>query len=92
MLDAGWFGDAEREAHWTRQRGDWEQVNLRRFPHGLPWLAEQIHGLGLRFGLWMEPEGMGADSCLRRDHPEWEALRDGQPLPEPCLLYTSRCV
>ena len=69
VLDAGWFGDAEREAHWTRQRGDWEQVNLRRFPHGLPWLAEQIHGLGLRFGLWMEPEGMGADSCPRRDHP-----------------------
>ena len=85
VLDAGWFGDAEREAHWTRQRGDWEQVNLRRFPHGLPWLADQIHGLGLRFGLWMEPEGMGADSCLRRDHPEWEALRDGQPLPEPYL-------
>lgn len=85
VLDAGWFGDAEREAHWTRQRGDWEQVNLRRFPHGLPWLAERIHGLGLRFGLWMEPEGMGAESHLRGRHPEWEALRDGEPLPEPYL-------
>lgn len=85
VLDAGWFGDADGESHWTRLRGDWERVNHRRFPHGLAWLAEQIHGLGLRFGLWVEPEGMGADSRLRGEHPEWEALRDGKPLQEPCL-------
>lgn len=32
VLDAGWFGDAEREAHWTRQRGDWEQVKPAPLP------------------------------------------------------------
>ncbi len=85
VLDAGWFGDAEGGVHWTQLRGDWGRVNHRRFPHGLAWVADQIHGLGLRFGLWVEPEGLGAKSSLRAQHPEWEALRDGKPLPEPCL-------
>lgn len=85
VLDAGWFGDAEREATGPGSGGDWEQVNLRRFPHGLPWLAEQIHGLGLRFGLWMEPEGMARTAACAGITREWEALRDGQPLPEPYL-------
>ena len=85
VLDAGWFGGVTPESHWTRRRGDWDQEDRQRFPHGIGWLAEQIHGLGLRFGLWMEPEGMGVDSQLRREHPEWEALRDGRPLPEPYL-------
>lgn len=85
VLDAGWFGGVTPESHWTRRRGDWDQEDRQRFPHGIGWLAEQIHGLGLRFGLWMEPEGMGVDSRLRREHPEWEALRDGRPLPEPYL-------
>ena len=85
VLDAGWFGGVSPESHWTRRRGDWDQEDRQRFPHGIGWLAEQIHGMGLRFGLWMEPEGMGADSQLRREHPEWEALRDGKPLPEPYL-------
>ncbi|MGN0762477.1 MAG: glycoside hydrolase family 36 protein [Aristaeellaceae bacterium] len=85
VLDAGWFGGVTPESHWTRRRGDWDQEDRQRFPHGIGWLAEQIHALGLRFGLWMEPEGMGVDSRLRREHPEWEALRDGRPLPEPYL-------
>lgn len=85
VLDAGWFGGTSPDSHWTRRRGDWDQVDSARFPHGLAWLAEQIHGLGLRFGLWMEPEGLGPDSRLRRAHPEWEALCDGRPLPEPYL-------
>lgn len=85
VLDAGWFGGVTPESHWTRRRGDWDQTDYGRFPHGVAWLAEQIHAMGLRFGLWMEPEGMGVDSRLRREHPRWEALRDGQPLPEPYL-------
>ena len=85
VMDAGWFGGVTPESHWTRRRGDWNQEDRQRFPHGIGWLAEQIHALGLRFGLWMEPEGMGVDSRLRREHPEWEALRDGRPLPEPYL-------
>lgn len=84
-LDAGWFGDAASPAHWTQCRGDWDIVNRRRFPHGLRYLADYVHARGMKFGLWMEPEGMGERSRLRKRHPEWEALRGGAPLPEPML-------
>jgi len=86
VLDAGWFGDPSVEADWTKLRGDWDLVNGVRFPHGLAWLAAQIHAMGMKFGLWLEPEGMGEKSRLRREHPEWEATRkDGLPQPYLCL-------
>ncbi|MBR5225622.1 MAG: alpha-galactosidase [Clostridia bacterium] len=86
VLDAGWFGDPQKGADWTRQRGDWASVNLERFPHGLAWLAQQIHAMGMKFGLWLEPEGMGEESKLRRMHPQWEATRkEGLPQPYLCL-------
>lgn len=40
-LDAGWF----------REVGDW-RPNPVKFPHGLRTLADNIHRLGLKFGLW----------------------------------------
>lgn len=74
-LDAGWFGDGP----WERARGDWNVVNAARFPHGLRYLSDEVHAMGMRFGLWIEPEALGADSALRREHPDWEAS------PRPCL-------
>ena len=86
VLDAGWFGDPQEEADWTKLRGDWNRVNGKHFPHGLAWLAGQIHGMGMKFGLWLEPEGMGEKSNLRREHPKWEATRkDGLPQLYLCL-------
>lgn len=90
ILDAGWFGGTSANAHWTRRRGDWDQEDKIRFPHGLGWLADQIHAMGLQFGIWMEPEGMGIDSDLKRVHPEWEALRDGASLEEPYLCLAAK--
>lgn len=84
-LDAGWFGDAASPVHWTQCRGDWDKVNTARFPHGIRYLADQVHAMGMRFGLWIEPEAMGERSALRQAHPEWEATRDGKPLEQPYL-------
>ncbi|MBR5288496.1 MAG: alpha-galactosidase [Clostridia bacterium] len=86
VLDAGWFGEPGKNADWTKLRGDWQRVNPERFPHGLRWLSQQIHDLGMKFGLWLEPEGMGEESILRKAHPEWEAKRrDGLPQSFLCL-------
>lgn len=52
VLDDGWFG--KRDNDWCAL-GDWE-VNEEKIKGGLPALAERIHGLGLKFGLWVEPE------------------------------------
>ena len=40
-------------------------------PHGISGLSKRIHDLGLKFGLWFEPERVNEDSNLYRNHPEW---------------------
>ena len=50
--------------------GDWTP-NPRKFPRGLAAFADDIHALGMRFGLWVEPEMVNPDSDLYRAHPDW---------------------
>jgi alpha-galactosidase len=52
-LDDGWMA-AERAAN-GEFVGD-----AAKFPHGIPWLADQIHALGLKFGLYT---AIGARTC-----------------------------
>ena len=51
--------------------GDWMQVNSTRFPHGMPWLAEQIRSQNCIPGLWLAPFVAHPDSLVAADHPEW---------------------
>jgi alpha-galactosidase len=67
VLDDGWFG---RRSNDCSSLGDW-QVNLEKLPHGLQGLAAQVEALGLKFGLWVEPEMVSPDSDLYRAHPDW---------------------
>jgi alpha-galactosidase len=78
-LDAGWFGPSEAGSLWHDFRGDWERVNLSRFPHGIRALADQAHAVGLRFGLWCEIEGLGRFAGLNGERPDLPAAWDGQP-------------
>ena len=74
VLDDGWFG--KRDNDWCAL-GDWE-VNEEKIRGGLPALAEKIHGLGLKFGLWVEPEMISEDSDLYREHPDWALTIPGR--------------
>lgn len=85
VLDAGWFGHDSMNEEWFRVRGDWQNVNRCRFPHGLSWLREKLGELGLRLGIWCELEGLGEGSELLREHPEYAALRDGASLGYVCF-------
>jgi len=67
VLDDGWFGRRDKD---DRSLGDWI-VDRRKLPHGLEALAAEVRGLGLQFGLWIEPEMVNADSDLFRAHPDW---------------------
>lgn len=76
VLDDGWFGQRTND---RAGLGDWF-VNPERLPKGLGSLAERIHGLGMQFGLWFEPEMVNKDSQLYRTHPDWLlAVPDRQP-------------
>ena len=67
VLDDGWFQN--RNSALT-SLGDW-QADPDKLPNGLYGLAEKINALGLKFGLWLEPEMISPDSDLYRNHPDW---------------------
>nr|WP_042181061.1 alpha-galactosidase [Kibdelosporangium sp. MJ126-NF4]CEL14780.1 Alpha-galactosidase [Kibdelosporangium sp. MJ126-NF4]CTQ96591.1 Alpha-galactosidase (EC 3.2.1.22) [Kibdelosporangium sp. MJ126-NF4] len=67
VMDDGWFG---ARTHDAAGLGDWT-VNTDRFPGGLDPLIAEVHRLGMRFGLWVEPEMVNPDSDLYRRHPDW---------------------
>jgi alpha-galactosidase len=67
VMDDGWFG-ARRDD--TAGLGDWTPA-AKAFPEGLGPLVDEVHRLGMRFGLWVEPEMVNPDSDLYRAHPEW---------------------
>ena len=67
VLDDGWFG---QRSHERAGLGDWI-ANPERLPDGMEGLAEEIEGIGLKFGLWFGPEMVNKDSNLYREHPDW---------------------
>lgn len=73
VLDDGWFGKRDDD---TSSLGDW-RVDQRKLPGGLGPLADAVNGLGLKFGLWVEPEMVSEDSDLYRAHPEWAVSTPG---------------
>ena len=67
VLDDGWFGKREDD---TSGLGDWT-VNEAKIKGGLKKLSEHLHDIGMKFGLWFEPEAVSEDSELYREHPDW---------------------
>ena len=75
VLDDGWFGKRNND---STSLGDWT-VNRSKLKHGLKGLSDQIHEMGLSFGLWIEPEMVSEDSDLYRAHPDWCLHVPGRP-------------
>lgn len=67
VLDDGWFGARNNDC---KGLGDW-YCNLDKIPSGIGGLAEKIEAMGMKFGLWIEPEMVNEDSDLYRAHPDW---------------------
>lgn len=67
VMDDGWFGKRDKDVSGL---GDWF-VNEKKLGCTLGELSEQIHALGLQFGIWFEPECVSEDSDLYRAHPDW---------------------
>ncbi len=67
VIDDGWF---KGRKHDRAGLGDWT-VDKEKFPNGLQPMIEKITGMGLDFGIWVEPEMVNPDSDLYRAHPDW---------------------
>ena len=75
VMDDGWFGKRDDD---NSGLGDWV-VNEDKIKCGLHALVEQINDLGMKFGIWFEPEMVSEDSDLYRAHPEWAMKIPGRP-------------
>lgn len=67
VMDDGWFGKRNSD---DCSLGDWT-VNEDKIKGGLNNLVDKVNEIGLKFGIWLEPEMISPDSELYRKHPEW---------------------
>lgn len=67
VLDDGWFGARRSD---SAGLGDWFPAR-EVLPNGVKGLSEKVTALGMKFGLWIEPEMVNPDSDLYRAHPDW---------------------
>ncbi|MCI9663054.1 MAG: alpha-galactosidase [Lachnospiraceae bacterium] len=74
VMDDGWFGNRFDD---NRALGDWV-VNEEKLKGGLKYLVDEVNKLGMKFGIWFEPEMISPDSDLYRAHPDWAIAIGGR--------------
>ncbi len=74
VLDDGWFGKRDDD---NSGLGDWT-VNEAKLGESLGSLIQRINALGVKFGIWIEPEAVNEDSDLFRAHPDWALTIPGR--------------
>ena len=67
VMDDGWFLNRNDDYH---ALGDWI-TDSKKFPRGLKAFVDDVKALGLKFGIWIEPEMANEASKLNEEHPEW---------------------
>lgn len=67
VVDDGWF---EGRIDDMAGLGDW-YVDREKFPKGIQELSDEVHRLGMKFGVWIEPEMVNPKSRLFKEHPDW---------------------
>lgn len=83
VLDDGWFGKRNGE---TAGLGDWF-VNEEKLSGSLKKFVDKVKAMGMKFGLWFEPEMVSEDSDLYRNHPDWAIkIPDRAPVRSRCQL------
>ena len=67
------------DAGWMARLGDWTP-DPAKFPDGLGPVAEQVRARGMKLGIWMAFGTADPDSDVAREHPDWLASEDGEPV------------
>lgn len=67
VVDDGWFS-ARRDD--TTSLGDWYE-NRELFPRGIKHIVKTLNSLGMKLGVWIEPEMISKKSRLWQTHPDW---------------------
>lgn len=74
VMDDGWFGHRSFD---DSSLGDW-YVNENKLKGGLKHLVDEVNKLGMKFGIWFEPEMISPDSDIYRSHPDYAIQIQGR--------------
>ena len=80
VLDDGWFGNKYPRNDSNAGLGDW-QVNAKKLPEGIDYIASYAHQRGMKFGIWIEPEMVNPRSELAEKHPDWIVKAGNREIP-----------
>ena len=80
VLDDGWFGNKYPRNDSNAGLGDW-QVNAKKLPEGIDYIASYAHQKGMKFGIWIEPEMVNPRSELAEKHPDWIVKAGNREIP-----------
>ena len=83
VMDDGWFG---RRSSDDSSLGDWF-VNEEKLKGGLHALVENVKKLGMKFGIWVEPEMISPESELYQKHPDWAIQIPGRDITQSRAQY-----
>ncbi|HIY62305.1 MAG TPA: alpha-galactosidase [Candidatus Mediterraneibacter stercoripullorum] len=83
VMDDGWFGNRSSD---DSSLGDWV-VNEEKIKGGLSLLVENVKKMGLKFGIWIEPEMISPESELYREHPDWAIQIPGRETTQSRAQY-----
>jgi len=74
VMDDGWFGGRDDD---STSLGDW-YVNEEKLQGGLKYLVDEVNKMGLKFGIWVEPEMVSVKSRMYEQHPDWAFALKGR--------------
>lgn len=79
VMDDGWFGEKYPRLTDNCALGDWK-VDRNKLPNGVPGLVKEAKRVGVKFGIWIEPEMTNTKSELYDKHPDWVLQQQNRPL------------
>ena len=68
LIDAGWFGFTES---WGNEIGNWNENQVGGYKGRVKELSDYVRSLGMKFGMWLEPERALKNTENCKAHPEY---------------------
>lgn len=78
LLDDGWFGNKYPRNADTSALGDWTE-NKKKLPNGIASITKEADKVGVKFGIWVEPEMISPKSELYEKKPNWVVKQKNRP-------------
>ena len=75
VIDAGWFGN--KDLTWEQALGDWFEYDTGKLGGRLLDISNKVRSLGMKFGLWFEPERSTGLTKSVAEHPEYYIEQNG---------------